>query len=299
MQDWKPGPDGRFLGRLSAAMDADRLPNGILIIGDSPQCLGATLDAAANLLLSGELFDFFPISPSGKAQQISAESVREVVDRMHLSSRSGGRKVAAIYGADRLHVAAANALLKTLEEPPPHTFFLLSARRVGDVLPTICSRCHVYHCCHVPPFERNGEWDLWLDSYCIYVRKCLCEFGARQVLDAYALLAGFLRIIDSVAVDGQGDACGDACEGPLPEMTARRIVFELMLADCSLRLAKIAKSVFAEEDGDCRRRLIVKLARFVEAVDDAIWLMGKNYGEIAAVESFLLPQGRSLFAAED
>jgi len=53
------------------------------------------------------------------------------------------RKVVVIEGADDMPVQAANSLLKTLEEPPPGTVFILSARSVCGVLPTIASRCAI------------------------------------------------------------------------------------------------------------------------------------------------------------
>ena len=288
VDDGKLRPDGRFLNRLSAALAAGRLPNGFLLLGDSPQYLDATVDAAANLLLDGELLDLFSIEPAGKSQQISAESVREVIGRMHLSSRSGGRRVAAIRGADRLHRTAANALLKTLEEPPSDAFFLLSARRSGDVLPTIRSRCQIYHCGHVPPFEHTKEWGSWLDSYGAHVRRCLKSFRTNQLLDAYALLDEFHNILDSLAVDSHENV--DDSEEQPEQTVARRVTAELMLADCSLRLAQVAKEISAETVGDGRRKSIVRIGRLMAAVDRSIWLMGKNCPEAAAVESFLLPQ---------
>jgi DNA polymerase-3 subunit delta' len=53
------------------------------------------------------------------------------------------RKVVVIEGADDMPVQAANSLLKTLEEPPSGTVFILSARSVCGVLPTIASRCAI------------------------------------------------------------------------------------------------------------------------------------------------------------
>jgi hypothetical protein len=287
MQNGTLRPDGRFLRRLSTILSASRLPNGILLLGDSPQSLDATVDAAVKLLLNGDCLDLFTVRPTGKSQQISAESVREVIGRMHLSSRGGGLRVAAIHGADRLHRTAANALLKILEEPPSGAFFLLSARRIGDVLPTIRSRCHVYHCGHVSPFECNVQWERWLDCYGDHVRNWLGGFAPRHAIDAYALMAGFRRMLDSIAADGQEDnAIDPRSEQPI----ARRTALELMLADCSLRLARVAKEIYAEADGDFRRRSTVRIARLVAAIDLSIWLVSMNCSEIAAIESFLLPQ---------
>jgi DNA polymerase-3 subunit delta' len=59
---------------------------------------------------------------------------------MSTTSFSGGWKVAVIYGADRMREEAANAFLKTLEEPPAKTMFLLLTDAPEGILPTIASR---------------------------------------------------------------------------------------------------------------------------------------------------------------
>ena len=74
--------------------------------------------------------------------QIRVDQVRAVTERLAMSSFSG-RKGVWIEEADRLHPAAANALLKTLEEPQGRVLFLLRASSSESVLPTIASRCQV------------------------------------------------------------------------------------------------------------------------------------------------------------
>jgi DNA polymerase-3 subunit delta' len=73
--------------------------------------------------------------------QISVEQVRALPDFIHMSSHRRGAKVVLIHPADALNVNAANALLKSLEEPPPQTYFLLVAHRWHQLLPTVRSRC--------------------------------------------------------------------------------------------------------------------------------------------------------------
>ena len=54
----------------------------------------------------------------------------------------GSWKVCVVAGADRMTREAANALLKSLEEPPQNSMFILLAENVQFLLPTIISRCH-------------------------------------------------------------------------------------------------------------------------------------------------------------
>ncbi len=80
---------------------------------------------------------------SGKkpSQHITIEQVRALNDFVYLSGHQDGLKVILIHPAEAMNVAAANALLKKLEEPPSHVLFILVAHRAQDLLPTIRSRC--------------------------------------------------------------------------------------------------------------------------------------------------------------
>jgi DNA polymerase-3 subunit delta' len=75
--------------------------------------------------------------------QIDVRQVRALEDFVNLSSHRGGARVVLIHPAEALNPNAANALLKSLEEPPPRTYFLLVAHRWHYLLPTIRSRCRL------------------------------------------------------------------------------------------------------------------------------------------------------------
>ncbi len=76
-----------------------------------------------------------------KQKAIKVETVRYLMGRLEMRSADGRWKVAIIEDAHLLVPAAANALLKTLEEPPPRTLWLLVTHRPADLLPTVRSRC--------------------------------------------------------------------------------------------------------------------------------------------------------------
>jgi DNA polymerase-3 subunit delta' len=78
---------------------------------------------------------------SALSQVIRVEDVREVVKFLSLSAADGGRRAVIVDAADEMNTAAANALLKMLEEPPPRVTFLLVAHQPARLLPTIRSRC--------------------------------------------------------------------------------------------------------------------------------------------------------------
>ena len=76
-----------------------------------------------------------------ETQDISVDQVRTVVlARISLGAVLGRGRVFFVRDADELSTSAANALLKTLEEPPPRTYFVLTTTRPGELLPTIRSR---------------------------------------------------------------------------------------------------------------------------------------------------------------
>ncbi|MSQ49752.1 MAG: DNA polymerase III subunit delta' [Betaproteobacteria bacterium] len=73
--------------------------------------------------------------------QIKIEQTRGLADFLNLASHRGGRRVAIIHPAEDMNTATANALLKSLEEPPLGAFFLLVSHHPARLLPTIRSRC--------------------------------------------------------------------------------------------------------------------------------------------------------------
>lgn len=77
------------------------------------------------------------------AKAISVNTVRAMIERMQMSSMSGNWRVILIDSVDELTVAAENAILKLLEEPPQQTLFLLVTHQLSNVLPTVRSRARV------------------------------------------------------------------------------------------------------------------------------------------------------------
>lgn len=81
--------------------------------------------------------------PYQTKRNIAVEQIRAMQQRLTTRPTLGSRRAVIIDPADDLEKAAANALLKSLEEPPAGTFFLLVAHRLGRLLPTIRSRCRM------------------------------------------------------------------------------------------------------------------------------------------------------------
>lgn len=157
------GHDAARAGVL-AQLDQHRLPGAILLHG--PQGIGkATLafQLASHILthtgdepehrvheqvaaLSHPNLSVLrrrPKDAKGYYTVIRVEDVRELRESLHHTRGRPGQRIAILDSIDDANPAAANALLKTLEEPPADTTFLLVSHRPGGLLPTIRSRCHV------------------------------------------------------------------------------------------------------------------------------------------------------------
>ncbi len=92
-----------------------------------------------------------------KSEQIKIDDIRELNQFMTLSRQQGKYKIVCINMAENVNINAANALLKTLEEPPENSILLLVSHRADALLPTIKSRCQNWKL-HIPSEAQSLEW---------------------------------------------------------------------------------------------------------------------------------------------
>jgi DNA polymerase-3 subunit delta' len=151
---------GAEMATLAAAYKANRLSHGLLI-HEAPGAGGDWLAKwAASLVLCQNVAqapcgtcrgchsvaarqhpDLVVLQPIEESKQIRIEQIRELSDELALTAHQGSYKVAVITPADTLNRFAANALLKTLEEPPARTLIMLVVTQPSRLPATILSRC--------------------------------------------------------------------------------------------------------------------------------------------------------------
>jgi DNA polymerase-3 subunit delta' len=96
-------------------------------------------------------------SEKKEKKNISIEETRHAIESLSIGSHRGGNRVILIYPLEMLRHDSANTLLKSLEEPPANTIFILLADRVDRVLPTIRSRCRLLAAPR-PDREQGIDW---------------------------------------------------------------------------------------------------------------------------------------------
>lgn len=110
--------------------------------GECPACIQ---------LAAGTYPDVLWIAPPPGKREISIERARELKRFLALAPPAGGARIAVVETAESLTTAAQNALLKTLEEPPPRTWLVLTTNAPDALLPTVRSRCQRVAVPPLPP----------------------------------------------------------------------------------------------------------------------------------------------------
>lgn len=110
-------------------------------------------DRRENPLMFSSHPDVICFLPDGPLRQISIDQARTLKDLAQFMPASARRRVLIVDEADRMDAAAANSLLKVLEEPPETTVLILTATNYYELLPTIRSRGIAMHLSPVPPNE--------------------------------------------------------------------------------------------------------------------------------------------------
>ncbi len=179
--------------------------------------------------------DLSALRPHEDSRQIRIEQVRELAAQLALTSHAGGYKVGVITPADALNRFAANALLKTLEEPPARTLLVLVAVQPSRLPATVLSRCQVLK---VRPPARAaavawltqtrgaGDWNAGLD-----VLGEAPMLAAQADLSAVVAVAAESRSMLTELAAGGADPVAAAERWARSELPLRLLCFENWLTE--------------------------------------------------------------------
>lgn len=293
--------DSRALRVLQRAFDQGRLAHALLLQGARLETLDEACQAIAGRLLASndpaKHPDFFALRPANKMRRIGVDATRGLIKSVQQTANQGGRKVAVVYEADRFMPQAANAFLKTLEEPPADTTLFLLTTRPHDLLPTIRSRCLLLNF----PAERDPvdapAWQAWREDYgrllALAAQGPSRETAAELILGSYGLINRFLGIREALA-----DEAWKAFKVTLPpgledeqvvalETGYRKTLRARLLAEIEEETREAALNCDDPAAGGRR------LDRAVQLLEMVTGLLELNLQEGAALEYFFLANLRS------
>jgi DNA polymerase-3 subunit delta' len=149
------GPAG--LGKINLALVLARRLLGAAAEPGELDATAALAAVAARHTLMDRHPDLHWLHPEEDKETISVDQVRELIETFTLTAHRGGAKIAIVEPAEALTTAAANALLKTLEEPTAGSYLLLLSHQPGRLPATVRSRCQ-HLTLRAPTVESVAQW---------------------------------------------------------------------------------------------------------------------------------------------
>ncbi|WP_275288683.1 DNA polymerase III subunit gamma/tau [Halomonas elongata] len=182
------------------------------------------------------------------ASRTKVEDTRELLDNVQYAPTQGRYKVYLIDEVHMLSTSSFNALLKTLEEPPPHVKFLLATTDPQKLPPTVLSRCLQFTLKHMPPERIVGHLSMVLEAESVpFEESALWLLGKA----AEGSMRDAMSLTDQAIAFGQGEihhADVAAMLGTLDHRHVLALIEALAEADAARLLAEVAS--LAEQGPD-------------------------------------------------
>ena len=158
------------------------------------------------------------------ASNTSVDDVRDLRDKINFSPTQGKFKIYVFDEAHMLSTAAFNALLKTLEEPPPHAIFVLATTEIHKIPATVLSRCQRHEFRRVPVDEIVGQLKLIVAAENLKADDDALAMIARQAAggmrDAISLLDQLSSTGDTITIELAQTVLGTATSQTVLELVA-------------------------------------------------------------------------------
>lgn len=169
---------------------------------------------------NGRFLDLIEIDA---ASNTSVDDVRDLRDKINFSPNQGKFKVYIIDEVHMLSTAAFNALLKTLEEPPPHAIFVLATTEVHKIPATVLSRCQRHEFRRIPLVEMVAQLEKIAQQENIAVETAALQIIARQstgsLRDAISLLDQLAAAGKPITVEWVGQMLGTVASQAILDLT--------------------------------------------------------------------------------
>ena len=266
----------------------EKIPQSVLLTGsDLPSLLEFFKNWAARLLQTQpdvleQHPDFHCVRPTNKMRQIQVDALRALNRDVYMSAQQGGYKVFGLVEADRLHISAANAMLKTLEEPSPHTSIFLITTKPYYVLPTLRSRCWWIR---VKASVMNSEEEAlepWLEAFKEKVVLYLKTRKALNPLQIYGLLYRFQAYLTQQQAYLKTNS-EDLSE---EEVEAQKAGYEKQFIQEAFQRIEIALSTLFHSGKFNHNPSL--FYQWIQLLETCYKRTEVNFGAVQALESFLL-----------
>ncbi len=184
---------------LKSIIENERIFSSYLFLG--PEAIGKRKVALGFAkALNCNFPDLYLIKPSGKGNTIKIEDIRELRRAASLKPYEGAYKIFIIDDAETMTEESQNALLKTLEEAPSQTVFILITRSAHRILPTVISRCHIIKFKTIPIKEVSN---FLIQRYGMKTEKALilAKFSGGKIGKALKMKDSDVLIRKNIVID--------------------------------------------------------------------------------------------------
>ncbi|MCD6400815.1 MAG: DNA polymerase III subunit gamma/tau [Anaerolineales bacterium] len=206
---------------------------------------------------AGRFLDLIEIDA---ASNTSVDDVRDLRDKINFTPNQGRYKVYIIDEVHMLSTAAFNALLKTLEEPPPHAIFILATTEVHKIPATVLSRCQRHEFRRIPVRDIVQQLERMVKAENLDVEEETLPFLARQ---ATGSLRDAISLLDQLAsTEGKITLAGaQAILGTATGETVIQLMESLLEGDTASGMERIHQALDAGSDPRQFARQIVDYMR--------------------------------------
>ncbi|MDR2629048.1 MAG: hypothetical protein LBC30_03615 [Puniceicoccales bacterium] len=255
------------------------LPNSnLLVCKDIEVCNGVAMLFAAKILQRENpttCVDFLQVRPVGAMMQISVDQIRELRSTIYLSPKVCEKKFVVIYDAGKMHGTAANAFLKTLEEPLEDTIIFLTTSRLHAILPTIVGRCSVTRLSSDGELFENKEMQIWLASYAAWLSSLFdtnCEKKNNAIMQMYLLLTQLEILLANLLEE-------PAANDSTVEQVNKQGIYGLLLAQIENETANFFRN---------RLEHVKIFPKIIQNLEGKAYLIALNVNFMSCVETFLI-----------